>query len=156
VRIRVAHDQLEKLLVALRGAGRREAGGQLYGEQLAPSHFKVNELTVQEQLGTRAHFTVNIPSALRDATTYFERTGHNYQRFNYIGEWHSHPSFDVSPSDEDRTTMLDLVRDTEFKGTFAVLMIVRLDRSALSCGAWVFDAQRGMLPVTLEIEHAER
>ncbi len=156
MRIRVARNEIEKLLVALRGARLREAGGQLYGEQLVPSHFKVNELTVQPQLGSRAHFTVDIAAALRDANIYFERTGHNYQRFNYIGEWHSHPSFEVSPSDEDRTTMLDLVRDAEFRGTFAVLMIVRLDRSTLNFGAWVFDAVRGMSPVTLEIDHAER
>jgi proteasome lid subunit RPN8/RPN11 len=156
VRIRVAHDELQKILVALRGAGRREAGGQLYGEQIAPSHFKVNQLTVQQRLGTPAHFTVDVAVALRDAETYFERTGRNYQRFNYIGEWHSHPSFDISPSKQDRITMLELVRDADFKGTFAVLMIMRLDRSTLSCGAWVFDAAHGMSSVTLEMEHAER
>lgn len=156
MRIHVAPDQVEKLLVVLRAAGRREVGGQLYGEQVAPSYFRINELTVQQQFGTQADFMVDIDAALRDADAYFGRTGHDYKRFNYVGEWHSHPSFAVSPSNEDTTTMTELVRDASFKGTFAVLMIARLDRSTLQLGAWVYDATLGASSVILEVGHTKR
>jgi Prokaryotic homologs of the JAB domain len=151
VRIRLPADQTEKLSVALKRAGTREIGGQLFGEQLAPSQFLVSELTIQTRPGTFARFVVDLIEAVRDAMHFFERTGHNYTRFNYIGEWHSHPSFAVQPSGTDVATMRALVSDGEFRGSFAVLMIVRLDQGAIAAGAWVFDPQGTELEITLEM-----
>jgi hypothetical protein len=73
---------------------------------------------------------------------FFERTEHKYSRFNYIGEWHSHPSFEVSPSGTDLDSMRRLVRDPGFKGRFAVLMITRKDPSQLTYGAWRLSRDR--------------
>jgi hypothetical protein len=72
---------------------------------------------------------------------FFDRTQHQYKRFNYIGEWHSHPSFEVKPSPQDVETMVKLVTDPAFKGSFAILMIMRLDGDVVSMGAWLFDPQ---------------
>ena len=124
----------------------------MFGEQLAPSNFRVTELTVQARLGTFARFVVDLLQAAQDAVGFFDRTEHRYTRYNYIGEWHSHPSFAVQPSGPDVATMRDLVRDSQFVGTFAVLMIVRLDAEMLRTGAWVFDPPGGESPVTLEID----
>jgi len=55
-----------------------------------------------------------------------QRTGRDFQRFNYLGEWHSHPSFSVLPSPEDVGTMIDIVENPRSEITFAVLLIVRL------------------------------
>lgn len=145
-------DQARKLTEALARAGTQEIGGQMFGEQLAPSHFRIVELTVQQQLGSFARFVVDLLQAARDAFRFFERTSHDYTRYNYLGEWHSHPSFAVSPSGTDASTMRELVTDEEFRGHFAVLMIVRLDGDVLKSGAWVFDPQGRELSVTLEIE----
>src|SRR5688572_23060176 len=92
VQIRLASDHVQRLRAALARAGRRETGGQLFGEQLAISYFRVTELTVQARPGTFARFLVDVFQAARDALNFFDRTGHEYRRFNYIGEWHSHPS----------------------------------------------------------------
>ncbi len=63
----------------------------------------------------------------RDAMdTFVVRTGEDCARFNYLGEWHSHPSFKVQPSAEDLATMEDLVKGGGRDLTFAVLLIVRL------------------------------
>lgn len=151
MQIRLASDHVQRLRASLARAGRRETGGQLYGEQLAISDFRVTELTVQARPGTFARFLVDVFQAARDALNFFDRTGHEYRRFNYIGEWHSHPSFDVHPSDTDVNTMRGLVRDPKFRGSFAVLMIVRLDGNVVSCGAWVFDPRGAEHAITVEI-----
>jgi hypothetical protein len=150
--VRIASDEARKLVAALQRAGTREIGGQLFGEQLEPSHFRVTELTIQRRAGTFARFVVDLVQAARDAVRFFQRTRHDYQRFNYVGEWHSHPSFEVAPSPTDADTMRDLVRDPEFKGTFALLMIVRWDSGELRSGAWVFDPNGPELEARLEIE----
>jgi proteasome lid subunit RPN8/RPN11 len=138
--------------VALRDAGIRETGGQLFGEQLAPSHFVVNEVTVQARPGTPAHFDVDVAAAMRDAARYFDRTGHDYLRFNYLGEWHSHPRYQVLPSNKDMRTMLELVSDADFKGNFAILMIARRDVRSLRLAAWVYGRGGTVQPVALEVD----
>ena len=151
MRIRLANDQVQRLRATLARAGRRETGGQLFGEQLAVSDFRVTDLTVQARAGSFARFLVDVFQAARDALSFFDRTGHEYRRFNYIGEWHSHPSFDVRPSQIDVDTMRGLVRDPKFRGTFAVLMIVRLDDHIVNSGAWLFDPRGTERAITVEM-----
>lgn len=151
MRISLESDKVAHLTASLQRAGPREIGGQLFGEQLAPSDFLVTELTVQARPGTVTRFVVDLLQAARDAVRFFNRTEHRYTRYNYIGEWHSHPNFAVQPSGTDVATMRSLVSDPEFLGTFAVLMIVRLEISTLAAGAWVFDPNGGEECVTLEL-----
>lgn len=150
--VRIASEEARKLVAALNRAGSGEIGGQLFGEQLAPSRFRVTELTIQRRGGSFARFVVDLVQAARDAFNFFQRTERAYVRFNYVGEWHSHPSFEVKPSGTDADAMRGLVRDPAFKGTFAVLMIVRCDSGTLTCGAWVFDPQGRESEVELEVE----
>jgi len=151
VRLRLPNSELERLRQALAAAGTKEIGGQIYGEQLAPSDFRASELTFQKRPGTFARFVVDLLQAARDAVRFFDRTEHRYTRFNYIGEWHSHPSFEVRPSGTDVAAMRDLVRDPEFRGHFAVLMIVRLDPDRLHVGGWVFDPRGAEQAIQLEV-----
>lgn len=150
MRLILPNDQMEIVRAALRSGGKKEIGGQIFGEQLAPSEFRATELTFQKRPGTFARFMVDLVQAARDAVRFFDRTRHLYTRFNYIGEWHSHPSFEVNPSGTDIAAMRDLVSDPEFKGGFAVLMIARLDADRLSYGAWLFDPGGREFAITLE------
>jgi proteasome lid subunit RPN8/RPN11 len=152
MKIVVAADQSAKLVVALRRSSTNETGGQLFGEQLAPSNFRVTELTVQSRPGTFARFVVDLLQAAKDAVGFFDRTEHRYTRYNYIGEWHSHPSFAVQPSGPDIGAMRGIVHDPLFVGSFAVLMIVRLDAETLTAGAWLFDPQGAEYPVIVGME----
>jgi [CysO sulfur-carrier protein]-S-L-cysteine hydrolase len=151
VKLQIPSDQAARLKEALSDAGRREIGGQMYGEQLAPSSFLVTDLTIQKRCGGYASFFVDIFQATRDAFGFYRRTHHRYERYNYIGEWHSHPSFAVTPSHTDMATMRELVRDPDFVGTFAALIIARLDASGLSAGAWYFDVAGHEASADLEI-----
>ena len=57
---------------------------------------------------------------------FFEETGRDFRRFNYLGEWHSHPYFLLHPSQEGVDTMTNLVEHSRAEITFALLLIVRL------------------------------
>jgi len=151
MKLRLPSEQVRLLRTALERASRNEIGGQMYGEQLAPSDFRVMDLTIQRRPGTFARFVVDLVQAARDALRFFERTEHRYTRFNYIGEWHSHPSFAVHPSSTDAASMQAMVRDSGFRGNFAVLMIVRLDEANVMCGGWLFDPRGQPQPVTIEL-----
>ncbi|MCP1838762.1 hypothetical protein ACVIHI_008313 [Bradyrhizobium sp. USDA 4524] len=95
------------------------------GEQIAPDHFRVVDFSVDATTGTAAHFVRSPDHHAEALETFFRKTGSDFRRFNYLGEWHSHPSFPVSPSQEDMVSMQSLV-DGERDIDFSALMIVRL------------------------------
>lgn len=115
----------ELLLMALRKAGRREVGGVLMGEHIGPNLFVVREMTVHRR-GAFASFVRRIEDAIGKIHAFFRETGHDYARFNYIGEWHSHPSFAPYPSRTDDLSMLQIVQDVAVGANFAVLLIAKL------------------------------
>lgn len=149
MRIEIAEDVVATLRSALQLAGLREIGGVLMGEQIEPGHFRIIETSIDAETGGSAHF-VRSPAAHAEALdAFFERTGNAYDRFNYLGEWHSHPTFDVTPSLQDAGAMMELVHG-ERGIDFAVLLIVRLGSiHSLVCSCTLF--RRGFGPSAVEI-----
>lgn len=97
----------------------------MMGEHAGPDLFVVREMTVHRR-GAFASFVRKIEDAIGKLRTFFHQTGHDYTRFNYLGEWHSHPSFAPYPSRTDDLSMLQIVQDETVGANFAVLLIVKL------------------------------
>ncbi len=110
---------------ALRRSGDREVGGVLMAEHVAPSTFAIRDLTVHRR-GTIFNFVRQIDGVVRRLRTFFQSADHDYTRFNYIGEWHSHPRFDPVPSGRDDSSMREIVQDRHVGANFVVLLIVKL------------------------------
>jgi proteasome lid subunit RPN8/RPN11 len=152
MQLRLGDREVDKLKATLRRGRLRETGGQLFGQMHAPGDFSVTEVTAQWRTGSVSRFFVDVAESLRAAARFFTRTGRAYQTFNYIGEWHSHPSYPTRPSATDVATMQDLVRAAGFRGHFAVLLVVRLDADVLAAEACVFDRAGTMFNVLLEFQ----
>jgi len=149
VTISLPSNQRAQLRKCLRRAGRREIGGILMGEQVAPDHFRIVDFSVDDKTGTAAHFVRSTEHHAEALASFFQKTGSDFKRFNYLGEWHSHPSFPVRPSQEDIMSMQSLVhgeRDIDF----SVLMIVRLRCFfGLEAAAYMFVRHSGPRDVAL-------
>jgi proteasome lid subunit RPN8/RPN11 len=134
----------------------REIGGVLVGEHVASGVFRVVDMSVQNRGGTVAHFVRDPQHHKAFLADFFCRTGHNYQKFNYIGEWHSHPAFKPLPSGPDFATMFDLVEDPDVGVNFAILIIVRLlFWSRLELSATLFRAGVVPEPISIELEETQ-
>lgn len=129
VAIRIPDKLVDKLQRELGSAGSREIGGILMGEQITPGEFRVLEMTFQRHGGKIALFVRNARLALLALQQFFTRTEHRYHQYNYLGEWHSHPSFEARPSAKDHQSMVDVVCNPSTGANFIVLMIVRLGES---------------------------
>lgn len=126
MQILLPEESVQKLIKALERAGNQEIGGIMMGEHVSDDVYRVKDLTIQAQGGTVVSF-LRIPMAiLRPLQNFFHKTGYDFTRFNYLGEWHSHPTFALEPSSTDCRTMWDIVQDPNVGANFAVLMIVRL------------------------------
>jgi len=147
--LRVPPPIRSKLIEVLGRAGKREIGGVLMGECLGPGCFRIVELSVSPK-GGFARFFRTLIQALDPLRSFFDQTGHRYRKFNYLGEWHSHPSFTPEPSSIDVGSMLQIVNDPDVGANFAVLLIVRLkDRATVEGTATVFLPKSGMFRALL-------
>lgn len=126
MRVELAPEIAPRLRKALQTAGQRETGGILFAEQLQPGHFRVIEFSLDLHGGSHSDFQRDPSAHKKTMEEFFDKTGHDYRRFNYLGEWHSHPSIPVHPSPKDINSMIDLVESDQSGITFAVLLIVRL------------------------------
>lgn len=116
---------VRKLKRELRAAGRNEIGGVLAAEQIADGMFLIKDLSVQRN-GTPTSF-VRDPARHRKFMRRFHLvTGNRPERFNYLGEWHSHPSFPAFPSLPDMRQMHAEIHHPEQSSTFLILLIVKL------------------------------
>jgi [CysO sulfur-carrier protein]-S-L-cysteine hydrolase len=139
---------------ALRSVGRREIGGVLLGELVKPGTFKIVEITIQRSGGSFCHFTRDPKLHEKAIERFFKRTGYDYERFNYLGEWHSHPSFSTRPSPSDLRSMYRIVSEPAVGANFAALVIVKLtSHTELEMTACVFRARQPVMEVQVYREH---
>lgn len=144
---------VERFHSALKGGGAREIGGLLMGEHQGGDTFRLVDISVQTLQGTHSTFERDPEQHRAKLAEFFDRTGADYTRFNYLGEWHSHPSFAPLPSGKDMRTMRSIVSDPDVGVNFAVLIIVRLvhhGRLAMSATAILPDGSAQ--PVSLRTE----
>lgn len=124
MKIELTKDVLERMMSCLARAKRREIGGILMAEQIEPGEFRVVDFSLDDSTGSYGHF-VRSPDHHRAALdAFFARTGNDFARYNYLGEWHSHPNHAPFPSTTDIRSMHDLLNE-ERSIAFAILLIVK-------------------------------
>ncbi|MEB2398330.1 MAG: Mov34/MPN/PAD-1 family protein [Alcaligenaceae bacterium] len=144
---------IRKLRRELEAAGSNEIGGVLAAEQVADGKFIVLDLSVQRN-GTKSHFDRDPIQHAQFIRRFHERMGNRPEQFNYLGEWHSHPSYPAIPSSEDFSQMQKLVEDKEQASTFLALLVVKVDsRGTLRGSAHAF--RPGRLPVRSELKSTD-
>jgi [CysO sulfur-carrier protein]-S-L-cysteine hydrolase len=83
--VTLAHIRL--LVQTLKKAGRRETGGVLVAEHVGDDTFRLVGLSVQTTGGSTTHFVRDPAEHRAFLDAFFDRTGHDYARYNYFGEW---------------------------------------------------------------------
>lgn len=151
MRVEIPKSVAARLKRTLWKSGNREVGGVLMAEQIAPSTFRLLDFSLDAESGTPTHFVRNPDHHKKALADFFARTNADFSRFNYLGEWHSHPCFPALPSSTDCQSMFELV-DLEKDISFAVLLIVRLRYWVfLECSATLFAKNRTMSSISLAV-----
>jgi [CysO sulfur-carrier protein]-S-L-cysteine hydrolase len=141
---------VDRMKVGLERAEIREIGGILMARQIVAGCFEVVDFSVDELTGERAHFVRDPVFHNTFLDQFFDKTGHDYENYNYIGEWHSHPHLPILPSLTDLESMQDLVNG-ERNIPFAILLIIRSDTPTEFVATATFH-QRGAHPVPVCIK----
>lgn len=153
MRLLLAPQVIKCLQRELHHAGRQEIGGLLMGEHLRDEMFRVLEISVQRSGGSHASFIRNPSNHQAQLQKFFARTGEDYTRYNYLGEWHSHPSFKPVPSSTDIETMQSIVEDPAVGVNFLVLLIAkRSSNKQIEATAMAFRASTQPISIPLLAE----
>jgi proteasome lid subunit RPN8/RPN11 len=154
MKIHLPQTLAQRLELALAKSAHWEIGGVLMGEHLGEDNFDIVDLSVQFSGGSAAHFVRDPHQCKVALEQFFARTEHDYRRFNYLGEWHSHPAMEALPSTVDVATMQSLVAEELLGANFALLLVVsRIADKRLHVSSCVFEKGRVPRGVKLSIEH---
>jgi integrative and conjugative element protein (TIGR02256 family) len=149
----LAPEVMKRLRRELGWAGSREIGGLLLGEHVRDELFRVVEISVQRSGGSHAGFMRRPQRHEKQLRSFYRRTGGDYTRFNYLGEWHSHPCFAPTPSATDLETMQSIVSDSAVGVNFLVLLVCRLGHAeTLEATATTFSADAAPVLVPLQLD----
>jgi len=128
----------------------------LFGEHVGEADFRIVEATAQRLGGGPVAFKRSGDKAQRDLKSLSRRYGDDPSRFNYLGEWHSHPHAPATPSPTDEVTMYRLLADPNCDVNFLVLLINRLsDAGTLELSARTYLATGQKLACDVRLEPAE-
>lgn len=155
--IRIERPTIDDWVKHLKRAGPREIGGVLFGEQLDEGCFRIVEATRQRFWpATHDRFCRKGTQARKDILSLHRRYCGQAQRFNYLGEWHSHPSAPVVPSLCDEMTMASLLAEQAGAVNFLVLVVVRFSYTGvLEIGAHAYLASGHILVCEVETDRRE-
>lgn len=151
LRISVPAELQRQLHRELLKAGDRECGGILMGEHVGVNHFAVRSISVQKP-GAVASFVRQLTGTVAAIREFCRVNGDNFTRFNYLGEWHTHPLFSVQPSAQDHATMRELAQDKKVGANFVVLLVLRLNRGLLDGSAHTYLPDGSVHQSELELE----
>ena len=135
VTVEIEQKAYDEIHMALQRFGEYEIGGMLIGYKKGENHFAVSEATIADDTQD-----FGIASFIREPLKSMKLLLKIYKikRHNYIGEWHSHPSFSLYPSAYDVRTMKGILVDPGYGVNFALLIITKLEDGKPNMAGFLF------------------
>ena len=91
-----------KIFEAVKKEGLCEIKGSLYAQFISENQYKIEDVFISKNKGTHFFSNLIINHAYHKfEKQYFKKHNYDYVNHNYIGDWHSHPSFECKPSSYD-------------------------------------------------------
>jgi [CysO sulfur-carrier protein]-S-L-cysteine hydrolase len=124
-----------KIYTALKQFNHYEIGGMLIGYQKGKNHFAIADVTIADDTGKFSIFNfIREPiKSIKIVTELFKK-----KKYNYIGEWHSHPKFTLQPSSKDIATMKGIISDKGYGVNFVLLIITKLNDGKADMSGFLF------------------
>lgn len=136
IEFKLSEEVIVKLSTVLKKYGGKEVGGVLVGTKIGKNKFKIVDVSISNEFCKFRFFTQFIRGT-RKSTKLLKKHFKNGSG-HYIGEWHSHPMFSLSPSIKDISTMWGIVQNEGYGVMFVTLLIVKLVGGDLTYKGYFF------------------
>lgn len=129
-----------------------ETKGALFAEKLDNTTFKIDDVYFESKVGNIAFVElINNNKYKKYQKNYHKQNNYDYTNHNYIGDWHSHPMFELFPSNFDQQ---EVIRDLEKSNAkFLIQIIVKVINNKLIGNAFYYDRYLTAKKIELFIEN---
>ncbi len=128
-----------------------ETKGALFARKISDDIFEVDDVYIESKVGSFAFVElVNNKKYQVYQKSYHKKNGYDYVNHNYIGDWHSHPSFELYPSSYDMAEVKSDLKKSNAK--FLVQVIVKIVNKKLTGNAFYYDRKNSAKQIELLIE----
>jgi len=123
----------------------------LFAKRLDDDTYEIDEVYLERRVGSIAFVKLyNNHRYKRFQARYHKKHKFDYRKHNYIGDWHSHPSFECVPSGFD---MMEVEMDMqESNADFLIQVILKVERNLLVGNAFLYNNEVSAKRIELEIE----
>lgn len=135
INFKVTPEVEAKIERALRKSGDFETGGILIGKKVEDKSFEIVDISVSDD--DNKYSIVSFIRGVKKSDILLKK---HYKKKSgyYIGEWHSHPKFSLSPSRQDIETMIGILADDNYGVMFSILMITKMNNNKLDYQGYFF------------------
>lgn len=115
-----------------------ETRGSFFAERVNGALFKVNDVYFSKKRGTFSFIKMLIGDEYKKfQKNYHKKYFFEYEKYNYIGDWHSHPSFSCLPSSYDIAEAIDDFKKSN--ANFIIQIIIKIENDKLVGNAFLYD-----------------
>ena len=124
----------------------------MFAEKTGNEEYKIEDVYFESSVGNFAFVKLyNNKKYKKFCNEYFKRHMDDYENHNYIGDWHSHPSFSCYPSMFDKE---EVIKDLECSNAkFLIQVILKDDNNKLIGNAFLYNMCETATKVKLIIEN---
>jgi proteasome lid subunit RPN8/RPN11 len=127
-----------------------ETKGALFAEDLGNDTFKIDEVYLEPKPGTTTFVKLYINQEyLSFQKNYHKFRKNNFSKYNYIGDWHSHPLFECLPSSYDVSEVEEDIKKSN--AIFLVQIILKVLKGRLVGNAFYYTRETSAKKVKLSI-----
>ncbi len=128
-----------------------ETKGALFARRINDELFEIDAVYLEKKIGSFAFVVLENNSKYKEFQKKYNKTHHfDFKNHNYIGDWHSHPSFELIPSGYDiKEVQNDLEKSN---ANFLIQIIVKVSNDRLIGNAFLYDNNKSAEKIELIIE----
>ncbi len=129
-----------------------ETKGALFAEDLGNDTFKIDEVYLEPKPGTTTFVKLYINHEyVTFQKNYHKLRNNNFSKYNYIGDWHSHPLFECYPSSYDVSEVEKDMKQSN--AIFLVQLILKVFNGKLVGNAFYYSHEKSAKRIKLTIQN---
>lgn len=137
MKIIVPKEIANKILSTILEAGSIETKGALFARYVSLDCYEIEDVYISKVKGTNFFSNLIINHSYRKfEKQYYKRVKYDYKNHNYIGDWHSHPLFECSPSSYDISEAFDELNNSN--ANFLIQLILKSEAGALKGNCFLY------------------
>lgn len=110
--------------------GVNETKGALFAEQTGNEEFLIEDVYMSKTKGNTVFSNlINNCAYKRFEKKYFKKHSFDYEKHNYIGDWHSHPLYECVPSNFDKKELMEEL--SKSNAIFLIQVILKIENKQL-------------------------